>query len=111
MADKNAADYTKQLEQELAAAKQAASDALTQKEAAEKAAKQAEEALKKSGGPVPIRGKYKGYRFPDGHTRIRDAEGNLLDTQAVLDAANAGAETAKAVLDRLIALKYAYLTK
>ena len=97
--------------QELAAAKLAASDALKQKEEAEKAAAAAESALKKSGGPMPIRGKYKGYGFPDGHTRIRDAEGNLLDTQAVLDAANAGDETAKAILDRLIALKYAYLTK
>ena len=111
MADKPATDYTKQLEQELADAKAAAAEALRQKAEAEKSAEAAEAALRQSGAPAPITGAYKGYGFPVGHRRIRDAEGNLLDTQEVLNAAIAGDKEACAVLDRLIALKYGYLVK
>lgn len=101
--------YAKQLAEELAAAKQQAADAIAAKEAAEKATAEAEAALKASGGPVPIKGAYKGYTFPAGHARIRNQEGALCDTQAVLDAANAGDETACAILDHLIKIKYGYL--
>jgi len=72
-------------------------------------------ALKKSGGPVPITGSYKGYRFADGHQRVRDAKGALCDTALLLESANNPAHpnhaTACAVLDRLIQINYAYFTK
>lgn len=72
-------------------------------------------ALKKSGAPAPIAGSYKGYRFADGHRRVRDAKGNLCDTAMLLEAAGDTAHpnhvTACAVLDRLIKINYAYFTK
>lgn len=102
-------DYTEQLKAELQALKAAASQAIAEKEAAQKEAAEAAAALKATGGPVPIKGSYMGYGFPAGHRRIRDKEGKLCDTQMVLDAANAGDETACAILDHLINLKYGYL--
>jgi len=108
-------DYTKQLQAELAAAKQEAADALVAKEQAEKEAADALAALKTSGGPVPIKGKYKGYGFPAGHTRIRNKQGIVCDTQSVLDAANnkesADHAAAVEILDHLIKIGYGYLVK
>jgi hypothetical protein len=75
----------------------------------------AQAALQKSGAPAPILGSYKGYRFEDGHRRVRDAKGNLCDTGMLLEAANDSAHpnhaVACAVLNRLIQIKYAYFTK
>lgn len=72
-------------------------------------------ALKKSGAPAPISGEYKGYRFADGHARVRDEKGALCDTSMLLEAANdpnhANHAKAVAVLDRLIKIQYAYFTK
>jgi small-conductance mechanosensitive channel len=74
----------------------------------------AEAALKK-GGPAPIKGEYKGFRFQPGHKRVRDEQGNLCDTEQLLAAAadteHEGHDAAVSVLDRLIKIEYAYFTK
>jgi small-conductance mechanosensitive channel len=75
---------------------------------------EAEAALKK-GGPAPIQGEYKGFRFVPGHKRVRDAQGALCDTEQLLAAAadpqHDGHEAAVTLLDRLIKINYAYFTQ
>ncbi len=83
------------------------------REKAEQEAAAAEAKAQKAGSPVVIKGVYKGFRFQDGHRRIRDRKGALCDTQQVVDAAldpksEKHAEAA-AILDWHIATQYAYL--
>ncbi len=66
-------------------------------------------ALKQSGAPAPLTGSYKGFSFQAGHRRVRNQQGELCDTQKLLDAAAAGDATAIEILDWLIKIKYGYL--
>lgn len=107
--------YVETLQAELQAAKNEAAAALAAKEAAEKNAADAEAALKKAGGPVAIKGTYKGYGFPAGQTRVRNQNGELCDSQLLLDAAKdkaaPGHAAAVETLEWLIKIQYAYFTK
>ncbi len=58
---------------------------------------------------TPITGSYKGKTFVAGHTKIRNASGEICDTQKVMDAAASGDKEACEILDRLIDLQYGYL--
>ena len=62
---------------------------------------------------LPIAGSYKGYRFDDGHLRIRDKQGLLCGTAELLAAATAKTPDPLAVevLDWLIEIQYAHFTK
>lgn len=64
---------------------------------------------------IPVKGSYKGYSFDDGQHRVRDAAGNICESEKVLAAAadkNADGHTeAVAILERLIDLKYAFFNK
>lgn len=80
--------------------------------AAEKAARETLEQKLQSGDTrVPIAGSYKGYRFDDGHRRVRDQEGLMCDTAMLLSAAKEKDAKAIATLDWLIELKYAHFTQ
>lgn len=83
------------------------------REKAEQEAAAAEAKAQKAGSPVVIKGVYKGFRFIDGHRRIRDRKGALCDTQQVVDAAldpkSEKHADAVDILDWHIATKYAYL--
>lgn len=68
-------------------------------------------ALLRSGAPGPIAGEYKGYRFADGHRRVRDQKGAICDTEKLLAAAAQDDETAVGILEWLIKIKYSYFTK
>lgn len=80
--------------------------------AAEKAARETLELKMQSGDTrVPIAGSYKGYRFDDGHRRVRDKDGMMCDTVKLLAAAKEKDPVATATLDWLIELKYAHFTQ
>lgn len=64
--------------------------------------------LVKAGGPVAIRGEYRGHAFTDGHRRVRNRQGVMGDTQKIIDSANAGDAEACALLDWLIEIDYSY---
>jgi uncharacterized lipoprotein YmbA len=111
----NIQEYAEQLKKELEEAKAAAAAAVTAQKKAEEEAAAAQEALRKSGAPVIIKGSYKGYSFVQGHARVRDKNGVLCDTQMLIDAANDKKSdnyaAACEVLDHLIKIEYAYFTK
>lgn len=99
-----------QLQKQLEDAKAEINRQREARDAADKKAAAAEAALHRAGAPAPISGIYKGHSFADGHRCIRNKKGQLGDTQAILDAANAGDPEACALLDWLIEIKYAYFT-
>jgi len=102
-----------ELKQQLAEAKAQVEAERVAREKAEMAAAAAEQKLAASGAPVTIKGVYNGFRFQDGHRRIRDRGGKLCETQQVMDAAldpkSEKHAEAKEILDWYIATKYAYL--
>lgn len=73
------------------------------------------EKMKSGDTSIPISGSYKGYKFADGHRRVRNKNGELCDTEKLLAAAadkNAeGHAEAIEILDWLIKIQYGYFTK
>ena len=70
---------------------------------------EAQAAMSKSGVPAPLNGSYKGFTFVAGHRRVRDRNGEICDTQMLLDGAAKGDPAACERLDWLIQIKYGYL--
>lgn len=112
----------KELEAQLAAAKKEAADAQAALAQAAKEAKDAQNELatlnkqiQAGTATAKVPGKYKGYSFEDGHLRVRNAQGEICDSAALLKAAadqkDANHAAACEVLDYLIEIKYAYFTK
>lgn len=100
-------------EKELAALKEQLAKAEEEKATviAEKAALEAK--MQSGDTRLPIPGAYKGYRFDDGHRRVRDRSGNLCDSAELLAAASGKTPDAKAVetLEWLIEINYAHFKK
>lgn len=69
----------------------------------------AQAAMSKSGVPAPLNGSYKGFTFVPGHRRVRDRNGEICDTQMLLDGAAQGDPAACERLDWLIQIQYGYL--
>ncbi len=99
-----------QLEAAKAEAEAARNEAAAAKLALEKA--EAAAAAKSTG---KINGSYKGHQFVDNHKKVRNAIGELCDTEKLLAAAadkeSDGHAEAVALLDWLLDIKYAYLVK
>ncbi len=85
------------------------------RESAEKKAKELEAAISEGAVSTAIKGSYKGYKFADGHKRVRNQRGEFCDTAMLLaaaaDKANPAHADAVALLDWLIEIKYAYFSK
>lgn len=64
---------------------------------------------------TPISGSYKGYKFDDGHRRVRDQKGKLCDTEKLLasaaDKKSEGHNDAVEILEWLIRINYAHFNK
>lgn len=82
---------------------------------AEKRAEELSAKIQDGTTSTEIKGSYKGYKFADGHKRVRNSKGELCDTTKLLAAAadkkSEGHADAVAVLDWLIEINYGYFVK
>ncbi len=109
------AEFEAKMAEEKAKAEEAVAEARAKAIELAKRNNELEESINKGTATKTIKGKFKGYSFEPGHSRVRNQSGELCDTQMLMDAANDKAAPAHAdavkTLTWLIDIEYAYLVK
>jgi len=104
-----------EIKAELEAAKAEANAERLAREAAEAKTTALETQIKSGNTKLPIKGSFKGYKFDDGHGRVRNDRGELCDTEKLLAAAadnkSTDHEEAVKTLEWFIKVQYAHFTK